>query len=207
MLRQSIQLALLAATLSATCAAEEPRIADVLVEPTEMTLTDADQSVQFLVTLKMSDGTLRDATRQAEYAVQGDATGGDGRSAVGWTPKGDGTVTVICDRDRSHLPREKERDCEGHGTRASPSSVDLHFINDIEPILTKTGCNSGGCHGKASRPEWFPALALRVRAEVRLRRAGQRSARTPRLPRLARGVAPAEKGHRRDGARRRRALR
>src|SRR6476646_400734 len=32
-------------------------------------------------------------------------------------------------------------------------SVD--FRNDIEPILSRHGCNSGGCHGKASGQNGF----------------------------------------------------
>ncbi len=32
---------------------------------------------------------------------------------------------------------------------------ELHFVNDIEPVLTKTGCNTGGCHGKASGQNGF----------------------------------------------------
>src|SRR5262249_42050135 len=31
----------------------------------------------------------------------------------------------------------------------------LHFLNDIEPILTRHGCNAGGCHGKASGQNSF----------------------------------------------------
>src|SRR5258707_4574817 len=31
----------------------------------------------------------------------------------------------------------------------------VDFRNDIEPILTKTGCNAGGCHGKASGQNGF----------------------------------------------------
>ncbi|WP_075090672.1 hypothetical protein [Verrucomicrobium spinosum] len=34
-------------------------------------------------------------------------------------------------------------------TSQPPKSTALNFINDIEPILTKAGCNSGGCHAKA----------------------------------------------------------
>lgn len=32
---------------------------------------------------------------------------------------------------------------------AAESGDSLNFINDISPILTKAGCNSGGCHAKA----------------------------------------------------------
>ena len=31
----------------------------------------------------------------------------------------------------------------------------MHFANDVVPILSKLGCNSGGCHGKASGQNGF----------------------------------------------------
>src|SRR3954471_9647591 len=77
--------------------ADAPRIAEVTVEPAEVTLSDADQSVQFLVTLKMSDGTLRDGTRQAQYALTlPDRTAASiGTIEEGrLLPKGDGVITV-----------------------------------------------------------------------------------------------------------------
>ena len=36
----------------------------------------------------------------------------------------------------------------------------LNFANDIMPILTKSGCNSGGCHGKASGQNGFKLSLL-----------------------------------------------
>lgn len=36
----------------------------------------------------------------------------------------------------------------GQAVAAQPSNT-LNFVNDIEPILTKASCNSGGCHAKA----------------------------------------------------------
>lgn len=35
------------------------------------------------------------------------------------------------------------------------TSLPLHFTNDIIPLLTKAGCNSGGCHGKQSGQNGF----------------------------------------------------
>ena len=35
------------------------------------------------------------------------------------------------------------------GCLASESASSLNFVNDVEPILTKASCNSGGCHAKA----------------------------------------------------------
>jgi hypothetical protein len=42
----------------------------------------------------------------------------------------------------------------GAGT-ALPETRPLHFANDVVPLLTRFGCNSGGCHGKASGQNGF----------------------------------------------------
>ena len=147
-----MSFSLLAAVVAAGLATDSPRITEVRVEPEEITLSDADQSVQFLVTCKMSDGTLRDASRQAEFALssQGIASIEHGRL----TPNGDGTVTVsaaVVD------PVTKQKVSGTAQTKVQGFAVEreLHFVNDIEPILTKTGCNTGGCHGKASGQNGF----------------------------------------------------
>ncbi len=39
--------------------------------------------------------------------------------------------------------------------RADDASGPLRFTTDVEPILTRYGCNSGGCHGKATGQNGF----------------------------------------------------
>ena len=39
--------------------------------------------------------------------------------------------------------------------KGAHTSLPLHFNNDIIPLLTKAGCNSGGCHGKQSGQNGF----------------------------------------------------
>ena len=166
MLRKSVIFAIFAATATSFGVAEEsPRITEVAIEPAEVTLTDADQSVQFLVTLKMSDGTLRDGTRQAEYKTQlvpgsGSAAGSGSADSVAAVengrllPKGDGAVmvvaTVIDPATKQPLGASAKATVQNFAVER-----DLHFVNDIEPILTKAGCNAGGCHGKASGQNGF----------------------------------------------------
>jgi hypothetical protein len=41
----------------------------------------------------------------------------------------------------------------------------LNFTNDIVPILTKSGCNSGGCHGKSGGQNGFKLSLLGFEAE------------------------------------------
>jgi hypothetical protein len=43
---------------------------------------------------------------------------------------------------------------------AAETSRPLNFANDIVPILTKAGCNSGGCHGKAGGQNGFKLSLL-----------------------------------------------
>ena len=38
----------------------------------------------------------------------------------------------------------------------------VDFANDVEPLLSKFGCNSGGCHGKASGQNGFKLSLLGV---------------------------------------------
>jgi len=159
MLRKSLIFAFFAAAASVGVAEDAPRITEVTIEPHEVTLTNADQSVQFLVTLKMSDGTLRDGTRQVEYKTQlTEGSGsGDGVAAVErgrLVPKGDGAISV-----EASVVDPVTKQTVVASARATVRNFaverELHFVNDIEPILTKTGCNTGGCHGKASGQNGF----------------------------------------------------
>ena len=131
----------------------------VKVEPAEIALRHADQSVQVLVTLHFNDGSMQDATRSARYTV----AAADGKPAkvpavavTGGrvTAKGDGTATIsIAAQD----PVTKKT----LTTTATATVADfaterrLNFVNDVQPVLTKGGCNSGGCHGKQGGQNGF----------------------------------------------------
>ena len=60
--------------------------------------------------------------------------------------KGEATITVEA-AGRSHSIRVIVRDFD--------ETRPLHFANDIVPLLTRHGCNAGGCHGKASGQNGF----------------------------------------------------
>ena len=45
-------------------------------------------------------------------------------------------------------------------------NLPIHFGNQIVPIFTKLGCNSGGCHGKASGQNGFKLSLLGFEPEV-----------------------------------------
>ena len=121
-------------------------IVELLVEPREVFLVHDDDSVQLLVTAKRSDGRLLDLTRSAQYTASQDKIAAVSLGRV--TPLGNGTTDI----------QISVKSLETNQTHTAVVKVDvkqfdvarsLRFVNDVVPILSKSGCNSGGCHGRA----------------------------------------------------------
>jgi hypothetical protein len=105
-------------------------------------LRDAFAGWQLLV----SDGT-RDVTREAHYATANPAVATvDEKGYV--IPAGDGTTTI-----RVQLGTDKLEVPVTVSGFAAGRSVD--FRTEVMPLLSKHGCNAGGCHGKASGQNGF----------------------------------------------------
>jgi hypothetical protein len=112
-----------------------------------------DARQQLYVTGVYSSGQLRDLTRKVQYSatpqgiVEIDATG-----LI--TPLKDGQTKVFAtgtDGNRAEL------DVHVLGLT---KQIPINFSNQIVPIFTKLGCNSGGCHGKASGQNGFKLSLL-----------------------------------------------
>ncbi len=132
------------------------------VSPSHVELTCPEASQQLLVTGVRSDsganvadlqtvaaqvGRLTDLTRAVRYE-SADTTVAtvDNRGRV--RPLRDGQTTVLI----HHGDLVQEIPVRVHGL-AKPAPVS--FQQDIVPIMTKTGCNGGGCHGKAEGQNGF----------------------------------------------------
>ena len=103
---------------------------------------------QLLVTGRLRDGRLVDYTRQVQY--QSRPPGIVSIDKAGFViPLANGSVQVT-----AGLPQGLTA-----GTRLSVREIGqsrrVNFPNEIVPIFTKSGCNSGGCHGKASGQNGF----------------------------------------------------
>jgi len=115
---------------------------------TEIVLRGRDARRQLVIAGQYSSGRLRDLTRELAYGVepadiaQVDETGmviplADGRALVTATsPEG---ANVAIEVAVEHFAVD----------------TPVNFPNQIVPIFTKLGCNSGGCHGKASGQNGF----------------------------------------------------
>ncbi len=89
----------------------------------------------------------RDVTREATYASSNTAIANvDSKGYI--TPAGDGNavIRVTVGNEKLEIPVV----VKGFGTGRS-----VDFRTEVMPLLSKHGCNAGGCHGKASGQNGF----------------------------------------------------
>jgi len=112
-----------------------------------------DARQQVFVTGRYSSGQLRDLTHKVKYSsVPAEIIAIDSTGLV--VPLKDG-VTKIQVTGPNGMKAEISVKVEGF---AKP--IPINFKNQIAPIFTKLGCNSGGCHGKASGQNGFKLSLL-----------------------------------------------
>ncbi|HYE97309.1 MAG TPA: DUF1549 domain-containing protein, partial [Planctomycetota bacterium] len=111
-------------------------------------LAGPDARLQLVVTAPDGKGGLLDVTGQCAYSTSPDGVVAvDANGQV--TPLKDGTATV-----KALAPNGKSSTVQVSVERfAAPGSI--NFTNQIVPIFTKLGCNSGGCHGKSGGQNGF----------------------------------------------------
>ncbi len=116
-------------------------------------LRGRDAQRQLALTAKYTGGATRDVTRQITYqtspagVVTVDSTGlamplADGQAKI--TAMGPNDLQATADVTVDHFVNDPQ----------------INFPNQIVPIFTKLGCNSGGCHGKASGQNGFKLSLL-----------------------------------------------
>lgn len=120
--------------------------AELQVSPTAISLDRPEASQQVLVT-EVEGDRRRDVTREARFeiatpAIVSISTDGLLRPATEGTTQltvkfGDKSVSIPITVSRLQNP------------------VPVSFVNEVQPILTKGRCNSGGCHGKAEGQNGF----------------------------------------------------
>ncbi|HWE01008.1 MAG TPA: DUF1549 and DUF1553 domain-containing protein [Tepidisphaeraceae bacterium] len=108
----------------------------------------ADSRQQVNVTGEYATGAVRDLTRTAKYEtspagiVQVDDNGL-------LSPLADGSTTLTVRTKDGHLATLAVT------VQQFSSPIAVNFPNQIVPIFTKLGCNSGGCHGKSGGQNGF----------------------------------------------------
>ena len=154
----------LAATLPAFAEPAKPKglgdpgqLASLKIEPTAdgkpIVLRGRDARQQVYVTGNYSSGQLRDHTRKVQYAAEpAGIVNVDSTGLITPIKDGDATLKVT---GPNGLAVASPIHVQGVEVQ-----VPINFKNQIVPIFTKLGCNSGGCHGKASGQNGFKLSLL-----------------------------------------------
>jgi hypothetical protein len=122
------------------------------VHPAQITLKGSDSAQQLVVTAALAGDRLADLTGDAEYEVAD-------RKVVRALPGGRvlplaSGGTEIAVRYGGHTAKVPVR------AESIEEDLPINFGNQVVPIFTKVGCNSGGCHGKASGQNGFKLSLL-----------------------------------------------
>lgn len=157
MLSNSSALSLFVLSIAASMAVADPAPQSLSIETGRakngtVTLAGRDAMQQIVVNGKLPDGRLRDLTREVKFTtnpagiVQVDSTGlvtplKEGQATIA---AASGNVTASIKVNVTNLVND----------------IPVHFTNQVVPIFTKFGCNSGGCHGKADGQNGFKLSLL-----------------------------------------------
>ena len=136
-----------------------PAPASLAVEPAALTIRGADDTARLLVSGAAASvpGRTLDYTRFAKY-VSSDPAVVEVSSAGVLVPRGDGTAQITV----SFAGKAATAVVTVKDFGADPA---VSFRNQVIPIFTKHGCNSGGCHGKATGQNGFRLSLLGFDAE------------------------------------------
>ena len=127
--------------------AEETRlIKRIRVEPTAIELRGTNRTQQVLVTAEREDGQQIDVTHRVRLESSHSQVIRIEDGLVVGLADGETQLRVTCDGLESVVP-VRVRDFAGYPP--------VDFVNDLLPLFSKLGCNSGGCHGKASGQNGF----------------------------------------------------
>jgi hypothetical protein len=115
--------------------------------PTKVSLPASDAAQQLVITAALADGRSQDLSRAVAYEISNPGV-------VRISPAG--RVTPLAQGDSTIVARF------GAVQVSIPVSVGaidvelpLNFANQVVPVFTKLGCNSGGCHGKLAGQNGF----------------------------------------------------
>src|SRR5713101_895598 len=127
-----------------------PTIRSLKLEPAALTLKDGRDERRVLVSGKTEGDKSVDLTLQAVLKTDSPIIEVDAQGYIRPKAKGTAEVTVSAAGHHVKLPVTVE----------SAEMPPVRFVRDIEPLMSKAGCNAGTCHGSAKGKNGFK-LSLR----------------------------------------------
>ena len=136
----------------------KPAIAKLEAFPAKIAIRGADDAPQLAITGTRETGRALDLTAEAKYTVSDpNVLRVDVNGRVFPIANGAAEITA------THGNFTAKVSVEVKGTEAAQP---INFANQISPVLTKLGCNSGGCHGKISGQNGFRLSLLGFEPEL-----------------------------------------
>lgn len=122
-------------------------IKELTAYPAKVVLNGADDASQLIITAALTSDRLQDLSGDAQYSVADEKVARVTKSGR-IVPVGNGSTTVTARfLDKSvAIPVAAAHIGE---------NLPINFGNQVVPVFSKLGCNSGGCHGKASGQNGF----------------------------------------------------
>jgi hypothetical protein len=138
-----------------------PKPADIqslVAHPTSVRLKGSDAATQLLITAKLAGTREQDLTGDVTYEVA-DTKIVRVTSSGRVMPIASGKTTI----QATYGTRQVSIPVQ---TEAIEEALPINFGNQIVPVFTKLGCNTGGCHGKLSGQNGFHLSLLGFEPEV-----------------------------------------
>ncbi|MFL5341822.1 MAG: DUF1553 domain-containing protein [Gemmataceae bacterium] len=131
---------------------------ELVISPAKIELKDGDDARQLVVTAALNSGRLQDLSGNVQYSIA-DSKIAKVTPAGRVVPLANGSTTVTA----KFL--DKTVTVPVSATNVGVN-LPINFANQVVPVFSKLGCNSGGCHGKASGQNGFKLSLFGFEPEV-----------------------------------------
>src|SRR5262249_48149196 len=144
--RMAVSMLLPIATVGLSVATGAEPTVGLRVYPERIVLTTVRDLQGVVIQKTFPDGSTKDVTASAALSISDPAVARVEGTTL--TPLADGKAELRIDVEGLHtsVPIDVERSSE---------EPPLRFRNDVLPVLTRAGCNTGKCHGSASGKDGF----------------------------------------------------
>jgi len=127
------------------------KVASLEARPATIELKHRFDNRQLLILGKLESGETVDLTRIAKLSLQGDAAIATPEGNVHAAKDGNAEITCAYENLSVKVPVT---------VTGATAPREVSFVQDVQPVLAKTGCNQGTCHGSKEGKNGFK-LSLR----------------------------------------------
>ncbi|TWU31785.1 DUF1549 and DUF1553 domain-containing protein [Novipirellula artificiosorum] len=123
-----------------------PHQPDIAVYPTEIKLGSSRDFQSFVAVLRRDDGITEDASERVDWSIADPSK--VKRDGFSLFPLADGKTELVA----NYAGSEVRIPITVSGATVRP---EISFTKDVMPVLTRSGCNTGSCHGAARGKDGF----------------------------------------------------